>query len=268
MKVISLNVWGGKVYDKLYSFLEKNKKDVDIFCLQEVFNTTSSKVEIDESQFKTEVDPLTIKGPRAPLFKALSELLSEFNAYYAPIQEGFDYYQRVPYDLSFGLATFIRKDIPVKISGEKFVYRWKNSRDENSNISVGRNVQYFTVEYKNSLLTIMNFHGLWNGQGKTDTEYRITQSENVIDVLTHLKGKKILVGDFNLLPDTESLKILENGMTNLIKEFGFTSTRSRYYTKPEKFADYILVSPDVKVNEFRVLPDEVSDHLPLFLDCD
>ena len=51
-----------------------------------------------------------------------------------------------------------------------------------------------------------------------------------------------------------------------MKETGVTSTRSHYYTKPEKFADYILVSPDITVVDFNVLPDVISDHLPLVLE--
>jgi hypothetical protein len=69
------------------------------------------------------------------------------------------------------------------------------------------------------------------------------------------------------LPDTESLKKLENiGMRNLIKEFNITGTRSSHYAKPERFADYTLVSDGIKVNDFKVLPDEVSDHLAMYLD--
>jgi len=77
---------------------------------------------------------------------------------------------------------------------------------------------------------------------------------------------KILCGDLNLRPDTESMRILEHGMNNLITEYSIQSTRTRYYTKPEKFADYILTSPEILINEFRVMPEEVSDHCPLYLD--
>jgi endonuclease/exonuclease/phosphatase family metal-dependent hydrolase len=77
---------------------------------------------------------------------------------------------------------------------------------------------------------------------------------------------RILCGDFNLLPNTDSLTILEQGMRNLIKEYPVTSTRSRFYEKPDKFADYILVSPEVVVEDFQVLDEAVSDHLPLLLE--
>lgn len=77
------------------------------------------------------------------------------------------------------------------------------------------------------------------------------------------------MGDFNLLPESESLKKFEEfGLRNLIKEYGITSTRSSLYQKEEKYADYAFVSKDIEVQEFAVLPDEVSDHLPLSLRCD
>ena len=55
-------------------------------------------------------------------------------------------------------------------------------------------------------------------------------------------------------------------MRNLIAEFGITSTRSSLYTKPLRFADYMFVSNGIEVKDFKVLPDEVSDHLALYLE--
>ena len=55
-------------------------------------------------------------------------------------------------------------------------------------------------------------------------------------------------------------------MRNLIADYHVTSTRSQLYKKDIKFADYILTSPGIKVKDFKVLPDEVSDHLALELD--
>jgi len=77
------------------------------------------------------------------------------------------------------------------------------------------------------------------------------------------------LGDFNLLPETESLRIIENGMENLVKDYNVQSTRTSLYTRHEisgKFADYIFLSPSIKVKDFKVLPDEVSDHTALFLE--
>ena len=48
---------------------------------------------------------------------------------------------------------------------------------------------------------------------------------------------------------------------------GFSGTRTSHYTKPERFADYMLVSDPKAVTRFDVVYDpEVSDHCPLLLD--
>jgi endonuclease/exonuclease/phosphatase family metal-dependent hydrolase len=56
------------------------------------------------------------------------------------------------------------------------------------------------------------------------------------------------------------------GCIDLIKKYGITSTRTSLYLKPIKFADYVFVSKGIDVIDFKVLPDEVSDHAPLLLD--
>ena len=42
-------------------------------------------------------------------------------------------------------------------------------------------------------------------------------------------------------------------------------TRSLLKNRPE-IVDYVIVSPEVEVENFKVLNEEVSDHLPLYLE--
>ena len=73
--------------------------------------------------------------------------------------------------------------------------------------------------------------------------------------------------NFNLLPDTESIKKFERaGLKNLIREYNITSTRTSYYTRPEKHADYAFVSDGIEVKDFKILPDKISDHAPMSLE--
>lgn len=59
------------------------------------------------------------------------------------------------------------------------------------------------------------------------------------------KCDAILIGDLNLDPDTESIKILEKEMRNLVKKYSIQTTRSDLYSKKEimPLADYCFVSP-------------------------
>jgi endonuclease/exonuclease/phosphatase family metal-dependent hydrolase len=127
-------------------------------------------------------------------------------------------------------------------------------------------LQWIKCNIEEELYAIINVHGLWNGKGKTDTEERIAQSTRIKEFMRTFNTRKILCGDFNLKPDTESLKMLANDMNNLIASHHVTSTRTSFYPKEEKFADYIFTSKDIAVKKFEVLKDEVSDHAPLLLD--
>jgi endonuclease/exonuclease/phosphatase family metal-dependent hydrolase len=141
---------------------------------------------------------------------------------------------------------------------------------ENGNgTTIGRNIQFIQFNDAGHDYTVINFHGLWNGGGKKDSPERLEQSRRVKEFIdTRGRGKVVLIGDFNLEPNTESVAILEKGMRNLIKEYDVTSTRSHYYPKPVKFADYAIVSKDLVVTRFEVLQDPISDHLPLLLEFD
>lgn len=252
MRLITLNIWGGKIFEPLINFFKDQANNTDIFCLQEVFHTPTDKKDTH--------------GARANVYDEIKQVLNGFQGFYALAQEGYDTDGAVDFPLSYGLAMFVKKSIPITVHGDVFVFRARNSRKDD-NTSIGRNLEYITLGNGEEATSIFNLHGLWSGDGKDDNRDRLEQSRKVKEFMATVESKKnILCGDFNLLPNTQSLLLLEAGMKNLVKDYGVTSTRSRFYTKPNKFADYILVSPEVKVNRFEVLPVTASDHLPLLLD--
>jgi endonuclease/exonuclease/phosphatase family metal-dependent hydrolase len=77
----------------------------------------------------------------------------------------------------------------------------------------------------------------------------------------------VLCGDFNLEPESETLTILATaGFTELVKAHAFPTTRTSFYKKSDKFADYMLINSFTAVKKFEVInKTEVSDHCPLFL---
>ncbi len=241
------------MYEPLMAFLKEYSEEVDIFCFQEVFHTP--------------VDKDISSNARIKIFSEVDNALSEFTGYHAPSSTGWDSLdRRRDQSIQWGLATFIRKSVQIDSLGEFFVYN-KLGDFNGEPTSHPRNVQYIKFKFGSSSFTVCNFHGYWEpSMDKRDTKERVEQSRKIRRFLDQEKSKKILCGDFNLRPDTQSLEILERDMRNLIKEFGVTSTRSSYYSKEMKFADYILVSQDIEVKDFKVLQDEVSDHLPLYLE--
>jgi endonuclease/exonuclease/phosphatase family metal-dependent hydrolase len=245
MKLISLNTWGGRINKELINFIVANQ-NVDIFCFQEIYHR-ATHIHVAQGDI----------DPDLTLFDDIEKRLPNHKGYFRP-----------HYLETFGLAMFIKKDINIVAEGEFFVHQHKGFIPEGAVGNHARNIQYITIQTEVGLRTIINFHGLWKlGAGKYDNEERLLQSENIVNFLKEFKNPYVLCGDFNLLPETESLKKLEAlGLRNLIKEFGVTSTRTSFYTKESRFADYALVSDGIVVNDFKVLPDEVSDHSPLYLD--
>ena len=193
-------------------------------------------------------------------------MLPSHQARFAPFHYGHTYGGRVDFSIYYDLAMFMHREVDLRKHGEVFIHgNWNGSLFSVG--SIGRNLQYMVFGHDGKEYTVAHFHGLWTGQGKKDTPERIEQSRKVRRFLDQNKEPKILCGDFNLLPDTESVRILEEGgLVNLIKTHGITSTRSRLYQKPEKFADYTLVSPEVVVERFEVPEFVVSDHLPMVLE--
>lgn len=253
MKVLSLNIWWGKQFDTLIDYIKEHSHDVDVFCFQEVFSTPTDNITIELYY-------------RANILSELEAALPNHQVYFAPTQDGYGFELPSDFPISWWLAMFVRKDLQIKNTWEIYLY-WKKNWKTTDASSIGRNMQYVTIMTKQEIHTIAHFHGYWSGKGKMDTPERISQSKKAREFLDQNSGKRILCGDFNLLPHTESISILEwDDFTNLIKEYNIQTTRSNLYTKPEKFADYILVSPEVKVEKFIVPYTEASDHLPMILE--
>lgn len=262
MKIESLNTWGGRVFEPLMQHFKDNQ-DVDVFCLQEIYSTPT---EVKYTRDVSKNAPSEDMPGRANLFEEIAQVLPNHEGFFSLTLNKVDHFGEVDFELQFGQAIFVRKDINVLEKGESFVFGDKDSFVLGDNTTQPRVFQYMQLEHEGKRYAIGNFHGTWTGSGKGDTPSRIEQSNRVRKVIDSLEGSKILCGDFNLSPDTESLSILEKDMKNLIKEYGITSTRSKFYTKDMKFADYILVSPEITVKNFRVLQEPVSDHLPLQLE--
>ncbi len=240
MKIVYLNIWGGRLENQLLEFF-LNHNDVDVFCLQEVWNNGP------ESAMST--------GERMNLFSEIGTVLDSYEKIFAPADADGDY----------GLALYYKKNLLLVEEGNLMIYDKAEYFPALDVTAPKRNLQYVTFQVEDyQKLTIVNFHGLWTNIGKDDSQDRLLQSDTIIAFLKTINHSFILGGDFNLNPETESIKRLENmGLRNLIKEYAITSTRTVHYPWENKFADYVFVSKGVHVEDFTILPDEVSDHAPL-----
>ena len=245
MRLITLNMWCGKLSDKIIDFARANSPSTDVFCFQEVLD-----------------NPRGVKSVGMPdgtedIIARVKEALPDFNSHVA-----------IPQTNERGLATFIRKELEVQKVEDQYVYGGRETMVNNSWNTIGINTLMTRVVKEGNAYSIWNLHGKFVNLDKKDYPETIAQSNNLKKFIQSEQGKRILCGDLNLAPDTESIGILERiPLRNLVREYGITSTRTEYFKFPEKFADYIMPSSEVVVKDFRVLEDVVSDHYPLLLDC-
>lgn len=252
VKLITLNTWGGRAMHPLMHFFRQRAPETDVFCLQEVFDADQAALEERHPD----------EHVRGDLLAKLRAELKDFDGFFARFNDN---------PLRQSLAIFVRKTVKIRAVGDNVVYIPKKPRETGSRVLSARKLQYVILEINGYPCLVSNFHGLWNGGPKTDTPERIAQSNNVKTFLDSHHCVKVLCGDFNLLPETQSVRILEQGMCNLVRENSVQGTRTvlyRHYDNPNEpnFADYVFVSPEVRVRDFEVLPDIVSDHSPLYLE--
>jgi endonuclease/exonuclease/phosphatase family metal-dependent hydrolase len=255
VRVISLNVWLGFAYDKLERFLKDQKATTDVFCFQEVLmeprTASPASVKIMEKHGGAE--------PVYDLYQRLQKALPGFTG--VPSE---------PYsDAGTRLAMFFREAQGAPAYSEAQVLDALASHDVlGTGMSQSQSVRLQCMRFPGGIV-VANTHGasIWGVYG--DCLERAVQSRRILSLLGMIPGRKLLLGDLNLRPGMEGIRILESEMRNLVNGSGATTTRSSLTAKETRgiITDYAFASPELAVKKFRVLPDEASDHLPLLVEC-
>ena len=74
----------------------------------------------------------------------------------------------------------VSKRLEVVNSGDVFVHRERGFLPQRNLGPHARNIQFVAVATPAGRFSVMNFHGLWNGQGKGDSDERIAQSRRIL----------------------------------------------------------------------------------------
>ena len=212
---------------------------------------------VKENSLNTDIFCFQEVDPK--LFNKLSNLLSGHCGYFGTDNK-FEILGHV-----YGQTVFIKKVISVLSSGKVDLYRQVVD-------DVGF-MQYLELKVDSKTIYLANIHAKARPGHKLDTPARLRQSKSIINFLKNKPGLKIVGGDFNLLPETKSIRLIEAaGYKNLIKDFAIKATRNKLSWESLKkgeekqhYADYVFTSPGIKVSSFEVPDMEISDHLPMIL---
>lgn len=259
VKLISLNTLGGNYIDLLTEFITQQQPTTDIFCFQEI--ASSSDNHTHQNTFQPDELEIFIK------------LLPDFNFIYSDLFYGLNYECRpVDYDLHIGNALFYRKDLVVSGTKVHDIFRTATDQVQSDWSDIPRNLQQLDLNFNGRNYSVFNFHGQAIPGDKLDTEKRLEQSRKILKILPNDR-EVILVGDFNLMPATQSVALIETKLRNLISEYHIANTRGSlnpYAGLPDeqKYADFTFVSKGVNVTNFEVPDAQVSDHCPMVLEFD
>ena len=261
MKIISFNI-GIKIDNskEIGNFIKNH--NVDIVAFQEiirhfdesVFDMYKSQKNIKE--IIGENLPYSFFGPQwiADAMRKNGKMHRDFNGF---VEQGNEIISKFP--ILNATNEFYHKHYSLELE-------WANFHTEDH----PRCVQVIELDIKGKNLQILNLHGLYS-RDKLDSERTLNQCKYVLEIAKRKPIPTIIVGDFNLFPETKSIGILNKEFKNLINEFKIKSTRPDFDDGTDKgnnVVDYIFVNDKIKVNNFEVINTNISDHLPLLLDFD
>lgn len=240
MKILQLNIWGGRLGSQIKQLI--NREQPDIVCFQEA---------------------IKVEGGSGFVFDELREIQTDTkfeHCYFSP-SFGWKLMKR---EAQSGLATMSK--VPFTYTDNAFT-RLKyisdfDILDTDYNV---RSLQHVTIKHNGELFHVLNHHGHHIPNHKDGDEETMRQCQMIVEYIDGLEGAVVLCGDFNLKPYSESLELINKKLVNHAKERGILTTRTPLTHKTE-VCDYIFTSPGIRVKNFQVLDDIASDHKALLVE--
>lgn len=245
LKLLDLNIYGGKCYDNIISFVKAN--DFDILCLQEVKGGNLSFTNINTLQ-KLKQD----LGMEAE-FVFSTNLAGDKNSY-------------------DGNAIFYKNDLRVLNRQNAQLYPFSEIRPDETDFSFyPRTAISLNFNINGNTLTVINTQLAWNKVPKK-TPIQTAVGQNLLKFVEKCKNDFILTGDFNLESDSGVVSQFGKIARNLTQENGLTNTLNpRTHRVKEIFprglaVDFIFTTSGIKVIVFDLVDSpDLSDHFGLSL---
>jgi endonuclease/exonuclease/phosphatase family metal-dependent hydrolase len=242
MKLVQLNIWGGRLEKQVANFLEEQQPD--IACLQEA---------------------ISIQGNGA-IFVGFETLQQSWHkpiySFHTPMFS-FKFMNRIA---SFGNGIISTRPFIKKEALYTNLEPREDFDFEMHDYNV-RNLQHVQFDIHGKKLHILNHHGHHIPAHKNGNESTMRQMKQIRNYINKLDGSIILTGDFNLSPQSKSLELINEKLDNLSVKYQLDTTRNELTYKKE-VCDYIFVNDQVKVKDFVASDALVSDHKALILEFD
>lgn len=241
IKFVTLNIWdGGRLFDNAVAFIKK--EDPDIVAMQEVYDGRNPKF---ENRFRT-MDVFKKEftySAFSPVFLDTQDI--------GNVEQGNAIFSKFP----ISNPSVIFFDTPYgKFTSD-------NSEDFGRIPGI---LQQAISALNNIELNICNIHGIWGLDGE-DNERRLKMSKAIIREIKN-KENVILAGDFNVKPNTQTIRNIESHLKNIFKDELETTFNMKHKDNTgyaTSVVDMIFVSKRFEIVD-RYAPNvDVSDHIPL-----
>jgi len=249
LSLLQLNIFANTFWDKLSSFL--GSSDFDILQFQEVAGkgTVCGAINSKRDCLK---DLQTILGKKYNYEFVLTDRFTSSPSAY------------------IGNATFYKKSF--SLVDKHIVTLHHNEQpfpsDATSFETMGKSVLHLTLTREGKTFSVLNTHGAW---AKTPQEepHQTRQGQILVDYLQTVPAPFVFSGDLNLAADQPTIQKLSTLGNNLITQYHITNTlnprthRAKLLFPQGVTVDYIFTSKDLKLIDFRILEDDISDHFGL-----
>ncbi|WP_374950789.1 endonuclease/exonuclease/phosphatase family protein [Mucilaginibacter sp.] len=204
------------------------------------------------------------------MIDSLKQILNSKEYYYEP-------FESVP-DESMGIAIFSK----YKILDHGWIDFKTNTGNQCLWVDIDKNGAKFRL-YSIHLQSIhfepedYRYLGKLSNQGKTDMNATkrvgsklksafAKRAEQVFMVKDHAKNcpyPYVIAGDFNDTPASFAFTQMSKGLKNAFREKGSGLGRTYNGDFPNYQIDFVMVSPQIGVNDYRIIEKKLSDHYPL-----
>lgn len=246
MKLLQLNVWMGRLTRQIMPLIEREQPD--IITTQELFSAPQD-VPFPDQTFD--------------LFERIQKTAGYSYSYFSPICD-FDYS-----GVHVGVGNGVHSRLPITASRTIFTNGTFQANADSSVFEANvRNAQIVTVALPGGKsLHVVNHHGYWQANPVGD-EKTVASMQKVYNEINALDGPVVYAGDLNVDPDTPAMQLFGDKFDDLTGSRNISNTMSVLGKLQGVAPDHILVNSDVRVTDFRVLEDLVSDHQALVIEFD
>ena len=241
MKLIQLNTWSCKLPTEITKLFQNEKPD--IACLQEIVTA------VDGGKIIDTIDTILNDYPFEYTFNTP---LVEFNFMHRQATRG----------------NMIASNLTIFNNNELWTHGsfFKNFDYINSGgYNVARNIAHAEISTPEGNVHVLTLHGYHIKEHKNGDEQTMHACRELVAYASALHGPVIITGDFNLSPESESLKLVNKAFRNLSIENELSTTRNHLTSKKE-VCDYIFVNDKIRVENFFMSDAVASDHNALVLE--